>query len=238
MSNENIKKIIGIGIGLCAAAGLGFTGGYIYGIKKTHKWYRDNFEILEPVSEESLASTSDEPEQEPIVNDIPEDMYALHPEGTRFEKIEDGPYEMYAVYEPSEGATDSNDYNAALDYTKNEMIKQSDSAYPQVITPEEWEDLANNAHYEVGYWTFWPNRGGGQFTDDDDPNDRFIDPQIVEREIGGDKYIGRIGEYEDGMLYIKNDRLGRVYEITLDVGLRGDDPAWYEDDWDENEEEY
>lgn len=97
-----------------------------------------------------------------------------------------------------------NAYNQSTEsYPENDM-KGEKSMIPYVITPEEF---GQNDEYDIISLTYYSD---GVLTDE---NDEIIENQEA---MVGHGSLSRFGEYENDMVYVRNDTIACDYEITRD----------------------
>jgi hypothetical protein len=110
------------------------------------------------------------------------------------------------------GETDSTEHIAyekiAKRYSHSESEAKAETTdKPYVITPEMF--VAENRDWDKITLT-WYSRNGLLVTEEDEPID-------IRASIG-EEALSRIGEYEKGVVYVRNERLEIDYEVILDTG--------------------
>lgn len=105
-----------------------------------------------------------------------------------------------------EETIESAGYSKYSDISKKKVEKKSIER-PYVIRPEELGDLDG---YEVINLTHYAD---GILADDND--DKMDDDEIA--DVVGADYAEHIGEYEDDVVHIRNDKLKCDYEIVFDL---------------------
>lgn len=98
-------------------------------------------------------------------------------------------------------------YSNYSDISQKKTPKHDDSERPYIIRPEEFGEIDG---YEIISLTHYSD---GVLADDDDQN--MADDEID--EVVGADYAEHFGEYEDGSVFVRNDRLKCDYEILLDL---------------------
>lgn len=123
-------------------------------------------------------------------------------------------YTMYASQYNNEECEDDDDDSENEDeddFVEEDMKRHSpredSSSRPVVISPDEFGE---DNTYDSYYFTYFEGDHCLMSDDDEEP------VEDVERIIGYDN-LSHIGEYEEGLLHIRNDILRCYYEIALDV---------------------
>lgn len=82
---------------------------------------------------------------------------------------------------------------------------------PRCVSPEEFAALIED-DYDICNWTLYQGSDGSKILADD--NDELVD---LEQRLATVGYAINIGEYEEDIAHICNDRLRCVFEITEDL---------------------
>ena len=82
---------------------------------------------------------------------------------------------------------------------------------PRCISPEEFAALIEDG-YDICNWSLYQGSDGSKILTDD--NDEMVD---LEQRLATVGYAINIGEYEEDIAHICNDRLRCVFEITEDL---------------------
>lgn len=82
---------------------------------------------------------------------------------------------------------------------------------PRCVSPEEFAALIEDG-YDICNWTLYQGSDGSKILTDD--NDEMVD---LEQRLATVGYAINIGEYEEDIAHICNDRLRCVIEITEDL---------------------
>ena len=82
---------------------------------------------------------------------------------------------------------------------------------PRCISPEEFAALIEDG-YDICNWSLYQGSDGSKILADD--NDEIVD---LEQRLATVGYAINIGEYEEDIAHICNDRLRCVFEITEDL---------------------
>ena len=82
---------------------------------------------------------------------------------------------------------------------------------PRCVSPEEFAALIED-DYDICNWTLYQGSDGSKILADD--NDELVD---LEQRLATVGYAINIGEYEEDIAHICNDRLRCVIEITEDL---------------------
>ena len=82
---------------------------------------------------------------------------------------------------------------------------------PRCVSPEEFAALIGD-DYDICNWTLYQGSDGSKILADD--NDEIVD---LEQRLATVGYAINIGEYEEDIAHICNDRLRCVFEITEDL---------------------
>lgn len=106
------------------------------------------------------------------------------------------------------------EYTAKLDELRvpyissssDEPPASSEDDYLEIVSPDEYGE---NEDYEYISFTFYSD---GVLTDD---NENQMDDETIENTVGIHA-VEHFGEYEDDVVYVRNDRLKVYYEICRD----------------------
>ena len=82
---------------------------------------------------------------------------------------------------------------------------------PCAVSPDEFSELIDNG-YSYTQWNIYNGKHNAQVICDE--NDMIIDHDEMDEQIG--KAIYSIGEYDEDILYVRNDRLRCAIEVTRD----------------------
>lgn len=126
------------------------------------------------------------------------------------EKLEDDKPEFVRH---SSKVTEVKEYEAVVNRLQYNNVTRSNKDVPYEI---EDELFASNLSYEHVFCTY--------FTDDEVVVDTTTDEQVTNylKEIGGDN-IDKLIDSDDPVIYVANDKLGRMYEITREDHMSYED---------------
>lgn len=93
-----------------------------------------------------------------------------------------------------------------LGYASSSNEPPADTDDIEVISPDEY---AEDDEYDAISFTYYSD---GVLADD---NDRRMDEEAIADSVGSDA-VNHFGEYEDDIVYVRNDRLKVYYEICRD----------------------